>query len=419
MSRHSTMEWLSFRWLTIDGRILLVTKLLRTLAFGYLSVALPFYLGEKTLFNGLTDFVIGTIFSAAIFGGIAFTLLGDALANRFSRRSSLSVFAIMIIISGVLLLSSTNLFVVFFAVFIGSIGVNATETGPFASLEQAMVPQTTEERDRTYAFSVYNLIGYGGASFGSLMGGLPSFFRLFAGFSVLNSYRVLFALYALSGLAMLILYKALSSKAEVAVSHRNLFGVTKSKRTIAELSVLFSIDAFGGGFVVQSIISLWFKTNFGTPLSEASTIFFFAQLITAASFLVAGRLAKKFGLLNTMVFTHFPSNLLLIGVGLAPTYASAVGFLFARQTLSQMDVPTRQSYMMAIVPPEERNAATSITNVSRNIAAAVPPSLSGYLLEASLLAEPFIFAGVFKIVYDVLIYASFRKVKPPEEKKPS
>jgi len=415
MHKRSNLEWLGFRWLTLDGRILLVTKLLRTLSFGYLSVALPFYLGKEVL--KLPDSEIGMIFSAAIFGGIVFTLLGDVLANRFGRRASLSLFAFLIIVSGTLLLFFTDIVIVSFAVFIGSIGVNATETGPFASLEQAMVPQTTDDSDRTYAFSVYNLLGYAGASFGSLLGGLPAAFHLFFGFSLINGHRVLFALYALTGLASLILYASLSSRAEVETNRRGVFGVTKSRGTIAKLSVLFSIDAFGGGFVVQSVLSLWFETKFDMSLGAVGTIFFVAQLITAASFLIAGRLANEIGLLNTMVFTHLPSNLLLVGVGLAPTYMSAIGFLFARQTISQMDVPTRQSYMTAIIPEEERNAATSITNVSRNIAAAVPPSLSGYFLEATLLAEPFVFAGLFKIAYDALIYASFRRVKPPEEKE--
>ncbi len=407
------MEWTRFRWLTIDGRILFATKLLRTLAFGYLSVALPFYLGKEVLH--LSSLEIGTILSAAIFGGMLFTLLGDLFANKFSRRLSLTIFATLIIVSGLLLLFSTNVITVFAAVFVGSIGVNATETGPFASIEQAIIPQTASDQDRTYAFSVYNLLGYGGASFGSLLGGLPDALHQFLGFSVINGHQVLFVLYSLTGLTLLILYLSLSSRIEVAAGNRNLFGVSSSKSTIAKLSVLFSVDAFGGGFVIQSVLSYWFQTKFNTPLSAAGTIFFFAQLITAASFLVAGRLAKRFGLLNTMVFTHLPSNLLLIGVGLAPTYVTAIGFLFARQTLSQMDVPTRQSYMMAIIPPDERNAATSITNVSRNIASAVPPSISGYLIGAALLAEPFIFAGAFKIIYDIAIFSSFRRIRPPEE----
>ncbi len=406
---------LGLGWLTVDGRILLVTKFLRTLAFGYLSVALPFYLGDTLRLQG---FEIGVTFTTALFGGVALTLIGGWVANKRSRRTSLRLFALLIIVSGALLVISTNLAVIFLAIFIGSIGVNATETGPFASLEQAIIPQTTDADHRTYGFSVYNLLGYAGASFGSLMGGLPQIFQNSFGFNAVNGYRVLFGLYALTGLSMLILYWVLSQKAEVKAmaNETGALGLTKSKRTVAKLSVLFSIDAFGGGFVIQSVISDWFRTTYGTPLSTAGGILFAAQLITAVSFLVAGRLSKKIGLLNTMVLTHVPSNLLLMGVGLAPTFEGAVAFLFARQTLSQMDVPTRQSYMLAIIEPEERNAATSITNVSRTAASVAPPSISGHLIGTAVLAAPFVLAGVFKIVYDVAIYLSFRKIKPPEER---
>jgi MFS family permease len=414
MSKHLSAGWLRLRWLSVDGRILLATKLLRTLAFGYLSVALPFYLGIDVL--KLPSFMVGVIFSSAILGGVIFTLLASVIANKISRRSSLSLFALLITASGALLLFSTNIVFIFLAVFIGSIGVNATETGPSASIEQAMMPQTTDDNHRTYAFSVYNLLGYAGASFGSLLGGLPSTLHDFLGFAAIDGHRVLFILYALTGLALFVLYRSLSCGAEVQTDKSRVLGITRSKRTIASLSVLFSLDAFGGGFVIQSVLSYWFGTKYNTSLSSASNIFFFAQLITAASFLFAGRLAKKIGLLNTMVFTHLPSNVLLIGVALPPTYWSSIAFLFARQSLSQMDVPTRQSYMVAIIPEEERNAATSITNVSRTLASAASPSLSGYLIGATLLAEPFILAGAFKIVYDISIYFSFRNVKPPEEK---
>jgi len=418
VSQRLHLGWLSLRWFSLNGKILLITKFLRTLAFGYLSVALPFYLKKDVLH--LSDSLVGVILTTALLGGVAFTLIASLIANRVSRRTSLSLFALLVIVSGTLLIASTNLVIVFLAVFVGSIGVNATETGPFASLEQAIIPQTTDDKNRTYAFSVYNLLGYAGASIGSLIGGLPAVLQDFFGFTPINGHRVLFASYAFTGLLLVIFYKSLSRRAELTannVKRTRIFGLTESKRTVAKLSILFSVDALGGGFVVQSVISLWFQTKYNTPLSAASTILFVAQLITAASFLIAGRLAKKIGLLNTMVFTHLPSNLLLMGVGLAPAFQASVGFLFARQTLSQMDVPTRQSYMLAIIKPEERNVASSITNSSRTIAATTPPSISGYLIDAALLAEPFIFAGVLKIIYDVSIYLSFRKIKPPEENK--
>jgi len=418
MPKRLDLKWFSLKWFNRDGKILLITKFLRTLAFGYLSVALPFYLKKDALH--LSDSLVGVILTTALLGGVAFTLIASLIANKVSRRTSLLIFAFLIIYSGILLVASTNLILIFLAVFIGSIGVNATETGPFASLEQAIMPQTTDDKNRTYAFSVYNLLGYAGASIGSLLGGLPTVLHANFGFTLINGHHVLFASYALTGLLLVISYRSLSHKAELTVNKvkgSGLLGLSKSKRTVAKLSVLFSIDAFGGGFVIQSVLSLWFQTKYNASLSDAGTILFVAQLITAASFLIAGRLAKKIGLLNTMVFTHFPSNLLLMGVGLAPTFWASVAFLFARQSLSQMDVPTRQSYMLAIIEPEERNAATSITNGIRTIAATTPPSISGYLIDAALLAEPFIFAGAFKILYDISIYSSFRKIKPPEETK--
>jgi MFS family permease len=415
LSRRFDLRWLSLKWFSRDGKILLITKFLRTLAFGYLSVALPYYFGRDVL--NLPDVLVGVILTAALWGGLAFTIIAGLIANKVSRRTSLNLFALLMMTSGILLIAATNLVIIFLAVFIGSIGVNATETGPFASMEQAMMPQTTDVENRTYAFSVYNLLGYAGASFGSLLGGLPAVAHSYFGFTLINGHRILFALYALTGLLLVILYRSLSRKAEVEVTGTGLLGLTKSRLTVAKLSVLFSIDAFGGGFVIQSVLSLWFQAKYNTPLSAASGILFVAQLITAASFLIAGRLAKKIGLLNTMILTHVPSNLLLMGVGLAPTFETSVGFLFARQTLSQMDVPTRQSYMLAIIEPEERNAATSITNVSRTAVQSIPPPIASYLIGAALFTELFIFAGVFKIVYDISIYLSFRKVKPPEEKK--
>lgn len=413
MSKRFDTSWLRLKWFSLDGKILLVTKFLRTSAFGYLSVALPFYLGDLLNLSALER---GIIFTTALLGGAAFTLLGSLIANKMGRRASLSLFALLMLTSGMLLIASTELIIVFLAVFIGSTGVNATETGPFASLEQAIIPQTIDENNRTYAFSVYNLLGYAGASLGSLLGGVPTIARDFLGLSPVDAYRLLFAMYGLTGFLLVVFYLSLSQKAEVSVTDVRLLTLATSKRTIAKLSILFSIDAFGGGFVIQSVLSDWFRIKYGATPNVAGTIFFVAQLITAASFLIAGRLARKIGLLNTMVFTHLPSNLLLMGVALAPTFQSAVGFLFARQTLSQMDVPTRQSYIVAIVKPEERNLATSVTNASRTLAAIIPPSLSGYLMGAMLLAAPVLLAGGFKIVYDVSIYLSLRNVRPPEEK---
>jgi predicted MFS family arabinose efflux permease len=281
------------------------------------------------------------------------------------------------------------------------------------------MPQTTTDERRTYAFSIFNLLGYAGASFGSLLAVIPDLVQEYLNFSLINGHRMLFALFALTGLLLMIVYRSLSHRAEVEVTRISTLGLDKSKRTVAKLSLLFSIDAFGGGFVISLMISLWFKQRYNSSLSAVGAILFVTQIITAASFLLAGPLSRRIGLLNTMVFTHIPSNLLLIGVGLAPTFQTSVAFLLLRQALSQMDVPTRQSYMTAIIPSEERNAANSITNISRSIAAAPPPTISGYLIQSTLWAAPFLLGGVFKTAYDISIYLSFRNVKPPEEENKS
>ena len=400
-------------WMNTDGKMLLITKFFRTLAFGYLSTAVPYYFGKDVL--NFSDFLTGVIAAVALVGGVVLTIAASLIANRVSRRTSLGLFAFLMLISGVLLTASTDLIVILIAFFIGSIGVNATETGPFISIEQAIMPQTTTDDKRTHAFSIFNLLGYAGAAFGALLAPLPEVAHDYLSFTLINGYRILFVFFALTGFLLIIAYRSLSKRAEVEIARINRFGLDKSTRTVAKLSALFSIDAFGGGFVISLIISLWFKQRYNTPVSAVGAIVFVTQIVTAASFLAAGPLARRIGLLNTMVFTHIPSNILLIAVGLAPTFETSVAFLLLRQTLSQMDVPTRQSYMTAIIPSEERNAASSITNVSRSIAAAPPPSISGYLIQSAQWAAPFLLGGVFKTAYDISIYLSFRNVKPPEE----
>lgn len=399
-------------WFSSDGKKMLVTKFFRTLAFGYLSVALPFYIEKILRYDA---FLVGTVSTVALIGGVLFTILSGFIADSYGRKPVLILFGFLIIIAGLTLGISTYLSLIFIAVFIGSIGVNATETGPFVSIEQAMMPQTTSERNRTYAFSVYNFLGYAGASLGALLASLPDLLNSVFRLELIDGYHILFLFYAATGVLLVVLYRSLSPKAEVEVTEKKVLRLQKSGRTVAKLSALFSVDAFGGGFVITTVLTAWFIARFGTPQTAASGVFFVAQLITAASFAIAGWLPKKIGLLNTMVFTHLPSNILLISVGFAPDFTTAIALLFARQTLSQMDVPARQSYLAAIVPPEERNAATSITNTARSVAAAVPPAISGYLIAAVSTGAPLFLGGAFKIVYDIAIYASFRRVKAPEE----
>lgn len=351
------------------------------------------------------------------------TLIGTALgmvlvifwADRFGRRRTLLIFGFLMALAGLLFASSPLLPVMFLAAFIGNIGVTGTETGSFLSLEQAILPLTCPAGRRTDLFSLYNLVGYGGAAIGALFAGAP----LLLGLEELLSYRILFTVFLTLGVVVVLGYLFLSSRIELARSEVPLRPLSpKSKPIVWRLSGLFALDAFAGGLVIQSILSAWFLAEYGAKPSLTGPIFFFASIITALSILAASRIASRIGLINTMVFTHLPSNILLASIPLAPNLELATLLLFARQSISQMDVPTRQSYIMAVVPAEDRTATASITNLSRSLAQAVGPSLADSLLIAGFLSAPFLFGGGLKIVYDVALYFSFRRVKPPEEATP-
>jgi predicted MFS family arabinose efflux permease len=268
------------------------------------------------------------------------------------------------------------------------------------------------------------MVGTFAMSAGVLLSGLPQIIAQQYGLNQIESIRPLFLLYGIIGLAVLGIYYLISNKVEVQVNGNN-YNLSeplkqalspKSKQIVGKLSSLFALDSFAGGFVIQSIVSLWFFTKFGVELTTLSYIFSIAGVLTAFSFLAAAKFSNRIGLINTMVFTHIPSNILLILIAFAPTFPLAVAFYLARMTLSQMDVPTRQSYLVAVVREDERTAAAGITNISRNITQAVSPSLAGYILQSlSFLSAPFVLGGVLKIVYDVILYFNFKRIKPSDE----
>jgi hypothetical protein len=291
--------------------------------------------------------------------------------------------------------------------------VGSGEVGPFLSLEQAMLPRTCSSSRRTFAFSIYNLVGYGASSLGALIAGVPQYFG-----SSLIGYRALFLAYMASGLLGAFLYSTMSKKVElgqVKEGKKHSALSPKARPIVFKLSALFSIDAFGGGFIGQSILSYYFYIRFALDLSTLGEIFFATQIVTALSFLLAERIARRIGLLRTMVFSHMPSNIFLIAVAFAPTPLSAVFFLLCRQSLSEMNVPARQSYVMAIVDESDRTAAAGLTSSTRTVSSSISPSIAGYVIEAIWVGAPLVAAGVLKLTYDLLIYATFRKVKPPEE----
>jgi MFS family permease len=301
------------------------------------------------------------------------------------------------------------------AAIFGTISPSGKEVGPFLSLEQAILPQTTSDRNRTAVFSVYNLVGSFAGAIGALAVGLPSLLS----FTAISGYRFLIWGYVASALLLAVLFTLLSPAVEATKKTQpaaGKVGLQKSRGIVAKLAGLFALDAFAGAFIVQSIVAYWFYLRYQTDLNALGGIFFGTNILAALSFLAAPAIARRFGLLNTMVFTHLPSNLLILLVPVMPNVEWATAVLLLRYALSQMDVPTRQSYTMAVVDADERAAAAGVLSVARNAGAAVAPLFTGAILALPALGLPFLLAGGLKIVYDLWIFAVFRHVKPPEEK---
>jgi MFS family permease len=411
---------LSFRWISRDGKLLLAARILRTFAYGFLSVIMAIYL--RLL--GFDDIHIGFLLGFTLLNSVVFTVFASFYADRIGRKKILIIYASLMSLSGAIFTFTDNYILMILAAFVGTINVTGTETGAFLSIEQAILPQTIKDiKKRNTIFGLYNMMGTFAMSAGILLLSLPAVFQQeqYFGFDQVESIRPLFSLYSILGILVTITYCMISKDIEIEPKMKRPVIQTLSagsKQIVVKLSALFAIDSFAGGFVIQSIVSLWFFTRFGADLNSLSYIFSAAGVLTALSYIAAAKIADKIGLVNTMVFTHIPSNILLIFVAFAPNLELAIALYLARMTLSQMDVPTRQSYIVAVVGDEERTSAAGITNVSRNIAQAVSPSLTGYLLQSFLsLAAPFVVGGVLKIIYDLVLYFSFRNIKPDEENR--
>jgi len=408
---------LSLNWITRDGKLLLTARIMRTFGYGFLSVIIAIYL--RLL--GFDNIQIGLLLGTALVNSVTFTLFASFYADRIGRKRLLIIYASLMSVSGLVFTITDNYLLLILAAFIGTINVTGSETGAFLTIEQATLPQTiTNKKMMNTAFAFYNMVGTFAMSVGILLSGLPSLLQeQFYGLSEVESIKSLFILYSILGLVVLVIYAMLSRDIEVKQETKRTVKQTlspRSKQVVAKLSTLFAIDSFAGGFVIQSVISLWFFTRFGADLVVLSYIFSAANVITGLSYIGAAKIADRFGLVNTMVFTHLPSNILLILVAFAPSLQLAVILYLIRMTLSQMDVPTRQSYIVAIVSEDERTAASGLTNVSRNIAQTVSPSIFGYIFQSSLsLAAPFVLGGVIKIIYDLALYFNFRNIKPKDE----
>lgn len=395
--------------------LLFTTRTLRLFGYGFLSVVLALYLAE----SGFDNVLMGSLFSLTLVGDAGISLLLTTTADRFGRKKTLVIGAILMMVAGVVFILTSNPILLIIAAVIGVISPSGNEIGPFLPVEQAMLSQLVTTAQRTAVFAWYNLIGSLATAFGALAGGFLAKLLQTGGISALDSYRVILLGYALIGGILALVFTGLSQECEAAHSShsavsRNRFGLHKSRGVVGKLSLLFSLDAFAGGFVLQSFMAYWFHVRYGADEAALGSIFFGANLLAGVSALLAVPLAKKIGLIRTMVFTHLPSNVLLILVPLMPNFPLAISVLLLRFSISQMDVPTRQAYTMAVVDPDERSAAAGITGIARSVGASLSPVVAGALFSV-LLGSPFMVAGGLKIVYDVILYRSFKASNVSEE----
>jgi MFS family permease len=407
--------------LTPDGHLLFRTLTVRLFAYGFIAVVLALYLAQV----GLDNHQIGVLLTGTLIGDAIISLWLTRVADRLGRRRMLMIGAGLMILAGMIFALTSNILLLTLAAVIGTISPSGKEVGPFLSIEHAALPHTMPDTYRTQVFAWYNLIGYIATAVGSLCGGALAGVLQRAGSTPLDSYRVVIIGYVLLGGVLAILFSRLSISVEVQRNYtqdgndlpKTWMGLHRSRRVVLDLAGLFMIDAFAGGLVVQSLLAYWFHLRYGVDPATLGGIFFGANLFAGFSALAAARIAVRFGLINTMVWTHIPSNVLLMLVPLMPGLPLAVIVLLARFSISQMDVPTRQSYIVAVVDPDERSAAAGLTTIARTAAGALSPVVTGWLLNTALLSTPFFLAGGLKIAYDLALYSRFRALKPPEEQR--
>jgi MFS family permease len=398
-----------------EGLNLLVAKGLRSFAFGWLSIVLALYLSRR----GLTAAETGAVFTATMVEDALLTMLLSVSAGRIGPYRVMALTAPLMTLGGAILAVAESRWLLLLGAVVGTLSPNGQEAGPFAAMEQALLPGTVRSGSRTRVFSWYHVCGFLPAALGALAGGGSLGLAQRFGAPELAAHRALLLAYAGIGIALTVLYARLARRARdaqpppPAPPPRGL-GLHRSRRAVLELAGLQAADAFAGGFIMQSLLAYWFHLRYGVGPSALGALFFGTNLLSAASFLAAARIAERFGLLRTMVFTHLPSNLLLVGVPFMPGFGSAAAVLLLRHALSQMDVPTRQAYTMALVAPEERPAASGLTASARALAQACAPFLSGLAMGVAATGAPLFVAGGIKSAYDLALFFRFRRVPLPE-----
>jgi MFS family permease len=402
---------------TRDVRLLFATRILRMFGYGLLSVVLALHLAAA----GLSEAQIGLLLTLTLMGDTAISLFITTRADRAGRRRMLMVSALLMVLAGVLFASTRSFWLLLLAATIGVISPSGNEVGPFLAVEQAALTQAIPTERRTAVFAWYNLCASFATAFGSLVGGGLAEALQGNGVTALGSYRMLAAVYAAAAVVLALLFSRLSAAIEARATNSaeaeprpSVFhlGLGSSRNNVLKLAGLFSMDAFAGGFVVQAFLAYWFQQRFGVSPSTLGSIFFGANILAGLSALSASWLANRIGLLATMVATHIPSNVLLVLVPLMPSLPLAIAVLLVRYSISQMDVPTRQAYTMALVPEHERAAAAGVTGIARTVGASISPIFAGPLYaSAALAAIPFFLAGGIKIAYDLLVWRAFKRVK--------
>jgi MFS family permease len=406
-----------------DVPLLFVTRAVRLFAYGFLSLVLVLYLAAV----GLDEARIGLLLTMTLLGDTLLSLWLTTSADRLGRKHTLLAGAGLMVLGGAVFAATGDFLLLLAAATVGVLSPSGNEVGPFLAIEQAALAQVVKPEGRTRLFAWYNLTGSLATASGALAGGLVVGALQAGGMSPVQSYRVLLVAYAVAGVVLAALFALLTAQAEAVSAPatalrvpRTFLGLHRSRKVVLRLSALFALDAFAGGMVVQSLVAYWFQVRFGADPATLGGIFFAANLLAGGSALLAGWLARRIGLLRTMVFTHVPSNLLLMLVPLMPNLPWAVAVLLLRFSISQMDVPARQSYTAAVVDPDERSSAAGVTGVARTTGAALSPGLAGMLLaHPVLMGVPFLAAGALKLAYDGLLYRLFRGVVPPEERPPT
>jgi MFS family permease len=393
-------------------RLLYAARAARNFGDGSAVIILPAYLVEI----GFSSLEIGIVAAAALLGSALLTLSVGFLAARSDLRRLLLAGAFLMVATGVAMPNVGHVLPVAIIAFLGTMNPTTGDIGVLVPIEHAMLARDAADENRTTVFARYSLIGAIATAGGALAAASPQLLQSL-GVSALMSFKTMFYAYATLGLVAAAFYRCLPSRPTEAVEESAPLG--PSRGVVYKLAGLFSIDAFAGGFAVQSLVALWLFEKFGLSLAAASLFFFWSNVLTAFSYPVAARLARRFGLVNTMVFTHIPSSLCLILAAFSPDLATVLTLLLVRSALSQMDVPTRTSYVMAVVTPAERPAAASMTAVPRSLASSISPVFAGMLLSTPFPGLPLLVCGVLKIIYDVSLLISFRHIKPPEEYKPS